>query len=140
MTRIEILQKLAAGEITVEDATRLLQEVSAEPAAETPTEAQPEASAEAGAESADEPKSRSAVRPRWLRIRVSNSVTKREYVKINIPFGLFNAGHWMGRHFWHHRWDDNWDRIMDAIDRGEVGTLLEVEDDSGGDRVHIFVE
>lgn len=140
MTRIEILQKLSAGEITVEEATRLLQEASAEPVAESTDEGQAEAQADAKSEAPSDEQSPHTVKPRWLRIRVSNSVTKRDYVKINIPFGFINAGRWMGRHFWHHRWAENWDRMMDAIDRGEIGTLVEVEDDAGGDRVHIFVE
>jgi hypothetical protein len=140
MTRIEILQKLSAGEITVEEATRLLQETNAEPAAESTGEGQAEAQADARPEAPSDEQTRHAVKPRWLRIRVSNSVTKHDYVKINIPFGFINAGRWMGHHFWGRAWADSWNRLMDAVDRGEIGTLVEVEDDAGGDRVHIYVE
>ncbi len=140
MTRIEILQKLSAGEITVEEATRLLQEASAEPAADSTAAAQADAQADAKPETPPDEQSRQAVKPRWLRIRVSNSVTKRDYVKINIPFGFINAGHWMGHYFWGHAWAERWNRLMDAVDRGEIGTLVEVEDEEGGDRVHIYVE
>ncbi len=140
MTRIEILQKLSAGEITVEEATRLLQEASAEPAAEPAAEDQAKAQADASPEAPPDEQSRHAVKPRWLRIRVSNSVTNRDYVKINIPFDFINAGHWMGHHVWGQAWAERWNRLMDAVDRGEIGTLVEVEDDEGGDRVHIYVE
>jgi hypothetical protein len=140
MTRIEILQKLSAGEITVEEATRLLQEASAEPVAESAAEAQAETPADAQPEASSDEQPRHTGKARWLRIRVGNSVTKRDYVKINIPFGFVNAGRWMGHHFWGRAWVDSWNRLLDAVDRGEIGTLVEVEDDSGGERVHIFVE
>jgi hypothetical protein len=140
MTRIEILQKLSAGEITVEEATRLLQEVSAEPVAEAQAETSADAKPEAPSEAPSDEQSRRTSKPRWLRIRVGNSVTKRDYVRINIPFGFINAGRWVGHHFWGRAWADSWNRLLDAVDRGEIGTLVEVEDDSGGERVHIFVE
>lgn len=134
MNRSEILQKLAAGEITVDEATRLLREAAApdpDPVADD---------AEAAPETFEKPKNAHSGKPRWLKIRVGSAANNRDYVKVNIPLGLVNAGMMFGARIAGKSAPDAWNEIMDAIDRGEIGTLVEVEDDKDGERVRIYVE
>lgn len=147
MTRIEILQKLAAGEITVDEATRLLQEAAeAAPAAEAQADETPRRNAQ-NAEPAAEPvaekrkNGESAKRtPRWLRIRVGRVGSERDHVRVNIPIGLVDAGLRLGAQFGDHKWSRTLSEMLDSIHRGEVDTLVEVEDDHSGERVRIFVD
>jgi hypothetical protein len=71
MNRTEILQKLAAGEITVDEATRLLKE-----AANTPSESEiPEASAEP--EMAETPETEASPNEGNVKVRVSPTGAKK---------------------------------------------------------------
>ncbi|MCC7206073.1 MAG: hypothetical protein IT323_02130 [Anaerolineae bacterium] len=152
MTRIDILQKLAAGEISVDEATRLLQEA----AEAAPAEAQAH-SAQAGEEKpkrdaqdaepdaepvAEKRKNGDSVKrtPRWLRIRVGRVGSERDHVRVNIPIGLVDAGLRLGAQFGDHKWSRTLSEMLDSIHRGEVDTLVEVEDDHSGERVRIFVD
>jgi hypothetical protein len=159
MNRSEILQKLAAGEISVDDATRLLADEprkAAEPdgggGVDAPTQPQPTDSAapQANATGTDAPYSEEpSARParkrkngsiQWLHIEVTDTWRKRDRVRVNVPVGLVRAGIWMGSKFSHHIPTDMWDKMMDAIENDEYGTLVEVDDLESGERVHIYVD
>lgn len=146
MNRIEILQRLAAGEITVDEATRLLQQ-AAEAPAEAPAQEMPAAEQPAGpaATSAPEPperleKRKAGGRARWLRIRVGKVGSEKDHVRINIPLGLVNAGVRLGAHFGNQKWVEAWDEMLESLERGETATLIEVDDERDGDRVRIYVD
>ncbi|MBX3081763.1 MAG: hypothetical protein KF716_09025 [Anaerolineae bacterium] len=164
MNRSEILQKLAAGELSVDEATRLLAEEprkAAEPdggggvdaptppptdsAASQANSPEADAEAESASEEASAPRPAQPSRKRkngihWLHIEVTDSWRKRDRVRVNVPVGLVRAGLWMGSKFSHHIPSDMWDKMMDAIENDEVGTLVEVDDLESGERVHIYVD
>lgn len=152
MSRIEILHKLAAGEISVDEATRLLQEANdSAPAAEAqandaPPQEEPEkpkreASAEAGPEKRKNGEREQARgNARWLKIRVGRVGAERDHVRVNIPIGLVDVGLRLGAQFGDHKWSRTLSEMLDSIHRGDVDTLVEVEDDESGERVRIFVE
>lgn len=147
MNRAEILQRLAKGEITVDEATRLLQGESGgsdtpptqPPPAEEPSRAEestpPRMETETKGQSQEDDK---ATKWRWLKIRVGKG--ERDVVKINIPLGWVSAGMHLGTRFMDHKERDAWQKWFEAVNRGEITTLLEVEDDNDGDRVRIYVE
>jgi hypothetical protein len=146
MNRIEILQRLAAGEITVDEATRLLQQAAEAPAEasaqEMPATEQP---AEPAAPSATEQperleKRKAGDRARWLRIRVGKAGSDKDHVRINIPLGLVNAGVRLGAHFGNQKWVEAWDEMLESLERGETATLIEVDDERDGERVRIYVD
>lgn len=144
MSRLEILQKLAAGEITVDEATRLLQETAeAAPAAQAQEEKPKREEQAQEAEPAPE-KRKNGERPkgnaRWLRIRVGRVGSERDHVRVNIPIGLVDAGLRLGAHFGDHKWSQTLSDMLESIHRGEIDTLVEVEDDNSGERVRIFVD
>lgn len=146
MTRIEILQKLAAGELTVDEATRLLQDAS-ESASETEAqeekpkrEAHSQDHTDAPAAEKRKHDERAKGGARWLRIRVGRVGSERDHVRVNIPIGLVDVGLRLGAQFGDHKWSRTLSEMLESIHRGEVDTLVEVEDDNSGERVRIFVD
>jgi hypothetical protein len=154
MNRSEILQKLSAGEITVDEATRLLEGLKSQPEAEPPQDSQARESRETGSvppPAAPEPPlpplppvppappmPKSGTQPKWLHVRVSDVDSDKDRVRINIPIGVFRASKWFGGRFSHKF--GMWDEVIDALDNGETGTLVEVEDIESGERVQIYVD
>jgi polyhydroxyalkanoate synthesis regulator phasin len=151
MDRMEILRKVAAGEITVDEAEKLLQEVSSQPKAE----AEPEA-ANPGSESREGPAQDKAKRSetssesrtdlRWLHVRVHDLETDRDQVKVNVPIGLIWPGFWFGsrcgwgwRSGWMRHWSW-WDEVEEALESGKTGTLVDVEDDEHRKHVTVYVD
>jgi hypothetical protein len=149
MKRNEILEKLAASEISVDEATRLLQEASADSAPEASTETPGAGETEAPRSEAtsDEPAKRGDPRwqnqkrkPRWLHVHVSNMQTQRDMVRVNIPIALVNAGLRLGSYFTDRIAPGAWDQVLESLDTGELNTLVEVEDVDSGEHVHIYVD
>ncbi len=139
MERSEILQKLAAGAIGVDEAEQLLRESRAEPEAAAEHEALDREEAEPEAQETPDPKSEGAKdRPRWLHVHVSDAESRRERIRINIPIGVVQAGLRFGSRLGCGLTGDMWEDVMDALRHDEQGTLVEVEEH--GERVHIFVD
>jgi hypothetical protein len=117
--RTRILQMVSEGKITAEDGVKLLNALrGARGGAERPREGS----------------------PRWVRIRVSDMVTGRTRVNVNLPFGLVTAATKLGARFSPHTEDLDWEELITAIKEGASGKIVDVEDDEGGEKVEIFVE
>jgi hypothetical protein len=78
--------------------------------------------------------------PRWFRVRVTDTISGRNKVNVNIPVGLVNVGLRMGARFAPDVEGVNYEEIMDAIRSGQQGKIIDVEDEESGERVEIFVE
>jgi hypothetical protein len=87
----------------------------------------------------DQPRA-SSDRASWFRVRVTDLATGRAKVNVNLPFGLVRAGVKIGKKFAPEMEDVDWDEIMDAINEGASGKLVDVEDIEGGEKVEIFVD
>ncbi len=128
MTRKEILEKLAAGEIDISRATEMLN--TAQESVEPPAVSAP-------APAPSESKSGH----RWLKIHVSNLETGKNRVRVNVPLGLVNLGLKIGSRFTDEVDDGVMHDVLDALKNKEItGTLVEVEDEDDNERVHIFIE
>ena len=79
-------------------------------------------------------------RGRWLRIRVTNLTTQAPKVNVNLPLGLVSAGLRLGQRYAPELNGVDWDRLLDEIQRGANGKLVEVEDQDDNERVEIFVD
>jgi hypothetical protein len=79
-------------------------------------------------------------RGRWLRIRVTNLATQAPKVNVNLPLGLVSAGLRLGQRYAPELNGINWDELLEEIQRGANGKLVEVEDQEDGERVEIFVD
>lgn len=119
--RMEILKMIQSGQISAEEgATLLAALVEREEPRPRP-----------------EPAARRQ-QPRRLRIRVSDLETGRHKVNINLPWNLINVGMHMGARFAPEEID--LEEVMQALQAGTEGKIVDVEDAQDKERVEIFVE
>jgi hypothetical protein len=81
-----------------------------------------------------------ASNPRWFRVRVTDTVSGRHKVNVNIPMGLVNVGIKMGARFAPEVEGVDYNELMEAIRSGQQGKILDITDEEDGERVEIFVE
>ena len=153
--RLEILDLLSRGKITIEDAARLLDESGADPVkkpipvddAET---AVAPATLKVDVEEADAyiavdelppvPAGGSGKPPRWLRIRVAELDTGKNKVTVNIPFGMVKFGMGMARVFSPKSQDIDFDSLGDFVQAAVPGMLVDVQDEEDNEHVRIYLE
>ena len=116
--RMQILRMLEAGQITAQEAAKLLE------ALEASTRGQAERSEGAN----------------WFRVRVTDTRTGRAKVNVNIPMGLVNLGLKIGARFAPDVEDLDFEEVIETIRSGVQGRVVDVEDEEEGERVEIFVE
>jgi hypothetical protein len=121
--RMEILQKIETGEVSVQDALGMMSPV----ATPAPIPSTPQQS-----ETADS--------QRWLRVRVTNMSTGKRKVSVNVPLGLMKWGLALGSRYAPELNDVDWNEIVTELDRHADGFLVEVEDDEDNERVEVFIE
>jgi hypothetical protein len=118
--RSRILQMVSEGKISAEDGVKLLNALR---------------SGRSGA-----PHRTSESSPRWIRVRVTDMVTGRTRVNVNLPFSLVTAATKLGARFSPQTEDLDWEELIAAIKEGASGKIVDVEDDEGGEKVEVFVE
>jgi hypothetical protein len=119
--RMEILKMVQSGQISAEEGATLLNTLKED---EEPRLGQ-------------EPVARTQ-QPRRLRIRVSDLETGRNKVNIDLPWNLINVGMHMGARFTPEGID--LEEVMQALQAGTEGKIVDVEDAEDNERVEIFVE
>jgi hypothetical protein len=115
--RLKILEMIREGKISAEEGARLLQAL------------------QTGAKKAEGGRD-----PRWLRIRVTDVKTGQTKVNVNIPMSLVNVGIKMGARFAPTGANFNYDEVMSAIRNGATGKIVDLEDQTEGERVEIWSE
>jgi hypothetical protein len=118
--RLRILKMIENKQITAAEGAKLLEALRAAPGAE-PRRDQPG-------------------RPRWLRVRVTDTATGKLKVNVNIPVGLVDVGLKMGARFAPDMAGMDLNAVQTAIKEGLQGKIMEVEDEQDNERVEIFVE
>lgn len=165
--RAEILDRLAAGQISATEALRLLEQ----PAVPLPVEAfKEEVKLETAAEEipveelkAQQPKvevlkvdlsDESAPykkgsngdaaagngKPRWLKIRVVNRATGNQKVNVTLPIGLVSFGLGIARHFGADTGGMGTDELLTLLKSEQRGMLVEVNDEEDDEQVLIYLE
>ena len=79
-------------------------------------------------------------RERWFRVRVSDTVTGKNKATVNIPFGLMDWGLKIGSHFAPEVSDIDTDGLMEALQSGSGGKIVDVLDEECGEHVEIYVD
>lgn len=116
--RMRILQLLSEGKINAEEANRLL-----------------------GALNQSNPKAPPRTRqPRQLRVRITDIESGRSKVSVNIPMGLVNIGLKMGARFIPSDSDIDIESLRVAIENGQFGKLVELDDPDTGERVEVWLD
>ena len=77
---------------------------------------------------------------RWLHIRVSDLDTGRPKVNVNVPFELVKVGLQNGSRFAPDIEDLDMDEFVAELQSGVPGSLIEVEDEEGGEQVEIYLD
>lgn len=112
--RMTILRMVEQGKISAEDGARLLAALGDRQAAESKPRAAFDTS-------------------RHLQVRVTDLMTNRQKVNVNIPVGLFQlAWRWLPESA-----QTQMDQLQNAIDSGASGRLIDVTDQESGVRVEI---
>jgi polyhydroxyalkanoate synthesis regulator phasin len=119
--RMEILKMVQSGQVSAEEGARLLEALKEQ------TQPRPEPT----------PTDRTR-QPRRLRVRVSDLETGRSKVNIDLPWNLINVGMHMGARFAPEEID--LEEVMQALQAGTEGKIVDVEDAEDKERVEIFVE
>lgn len=113
--RDRILRMIEAGQVSAEEASRLLDALAAEQRV------------------ADR------VRARLLRVRVTD-LNGRPKVNVTIPVGLINVGLRLGARLGPQLSDTALRELLRSIERGATGRLFEWQDLEEGERIEIFVD
>ena len=78
-------------------------------------------------------------RSRWVRIRVTDVNEDKVRVNLTLPVGLVRAGLRAGGSIAGVEGLDT-AGLEDMLNRGEIGHLLDLQDEEDGERIEIFVE
>jgi hypothetical protein len=136
--RMRILEMLEQGKITATEAADLLRAIDGDRAngAEGPGRRERGERPVAGAEG----------KPRWFRVRVTDTATGKAKANVSIPYNFINVGlrfapgdmlfgkRGMGRG------PQGMDEMMEALRQGRRGTIYDVTDERERQRIEIIVE
>jgi hypothetical protein len=127
--RLQILKMVAEGKISAEDAAQLLEalEEGDKPSngRTEPTPPDPQVLGRA---------------PRWLRVRVTDSDTGRSRVNVRLPISMVKIGLKMGTRFSPEIEGLDTNELVRLIEAGEIGQIVDVQDDKDGEHVEVFLE
>jgi hypothetical protein len=141
--RLKLLEKVAAGELSVGDAADLLN--AARTATDAPTPPPAEEAAPKAMKIKIEDETPSATpgngkTARWLRVRVNDLKTGEPRVSVNIPVRLMKFGMRIGSRFAPELADFDVDELTGMMGDMESGLLVDVRDEKDGEHVQIFVD
>lgn len=133
--RMKILTMLQEGKITAEEAAQLLDAINQGSAPAGPRR-------QSGAASAGPAETPGAPgrKPRWLRIRVTDSNSSHPKVNLRLPVSMVGIGLKMGARFAPEIEGVAPDQLMQMIEDGEVGEIVDVYDEEEGEHVEVFLE
>jgi hypothetical protein len=74
---------------------------------------------------------------RWLRVRVTDMITGRAKATVNLPLGLVDAGFNIASKY---APEVAFDELIEAINEGAEGKIIDVYDEEDNEHVEIFIE
>jgi hypothetical protein len=119
--RLKILKMIDEGKITAEEGARLLSTLS-----ESRKTAQRKPTLRGSYGGA-----------RWLKVRVTDTMTGKAKATVNLPLGLVDAGLNIASKY---APDVAFDELVEAINAGAEGKIIDVYDEEDGEHVEIFIE
>ena len=74
-------------------------------------------------------------------MRVTDSSSGKETIRVNLPIGLLNVGLRMGARFVPDIEQElAMEELIEALDQGITGKIVDIVDEEDGQRVEIFIE
>ena len=126
--RLKILKMIEEGKISAEDGAKLLAALSAPPPRNPAGAVSTPAGATVGAPA------------RFLRVRVTDLYTGKTKVNVNLPLSLVNVGMKIGARFAPNLGDEDTAAILEAIRSNAIGKIVDVQDESDGEHVEVFID
>jgi hypothetical protein len=133
--RIKILTMVQEGKITPEQAAQLLEAIGGSAPAPRRAAASPVNDPFAAADMGGLGR-----KPRWLRVRVTDTDSGRPRVNVRLPISMVSVGLKMGSKFAPQIEGLDTDSLMSIIESGEMGQIVDVYDDDDGEHVEVFLE
>jgi hypothetical protein len=118
--RLKILKMIDEGKITAEEGAKLLAALSRS------RKVPPKPSLRSGGGSA-----------RWLRVRITDMASGKPKATVNLPLGLVDAGLNIAAQY---APGVAFDELIEAINAGAEGKIIDVIDEEDNERVEIFIE
>lgn len=136
--RMKILQMVQEGKISPEDAAQLLEaiNVSSAPSNASSTRRASAPFEPLGPEGPLGP----GRKPRFLRVRVTDTDTGRPRVNVRLPISMVSVGLKMGSKFAPQVEGLDANQLMQLIENGEIGPIVDVVDEDDGEHVEVFLE
>ncbi len=118
--RMKILEMIRGGTISADEGTRLLAALQSQAKRQT-----------MGGDVRD---------ARWMRVKVTDLKSGSTKVSVNIPMGLVRVGIKMGARFTPRDTNIDYAGIMDALQNGATGKVVDLENKDENERVEIWVD
>lgn len=126
--RLKILKMIQEGKITAEEGAQLMD------ALDGPKEVKGERSPESS------PAGPAGKNNRWFRVRVTDTDTGKTRVNVRMPLSLVSAGVKMGARFSPEVQGLDMAQLMQFVNSGETGQVVDVYDNDDGEHVEVFIE
>ncbi|GAP09069.1 hypothetical protein BECAL_00208 [Bellilinea caldifistulae] len=131
--RLKILKLIEENKITPEEGIRLLQALeksSATPEKKGPLPPPPP----------PPPGEAIRPRPRWLRVRITDLRSGKVRVNIRLPVTVLNTGMKLGARFSPEIGEVEMGQIMEAIQSGEIGQIVDIYDEEDQEHIEVGLE
>ena len=120
--RMRILRMIQEGKITAEEGARLISALQESRKSDSRSSTAPQRSSS------------------WLRIRVTDVLTGRAKVNVNLPLGLIDAGLKIGAQYAPQLEGFDVENLVSQVKAGALGKIIDVIDEEDGEHVEIFIE
>lgn len=124
--RMRILKLIQEGKITAEEGAKLLAALSS--------------SAGKTRKPRPVPATSSGKQARWFRVRVTDMASGKTKTSVNIPLGLMEWGLQIGAQYAPDLGGLDTEQLMEMLQSGAMGKIVDVIDEEDGEHVEIFIE
>ncbi len=76
----------------------------------------------------------------WLRVRVTDTISGKTKVNVNLPLGLMDAGLRIGAQYAPELQGMDLAQLINEVKSGASGKIIDVVDEEDGEHVEIFIE
>lgn len=128
-SRMEILELLAKGKISANEAADLLSKPAETDTVVPAKVITPEPTLKAASD---------GQKPSWLHVRVRDMASGRNKVTVNVPLGFVKLGLKIGGRLAPELHELNWHDVEDMM--MQPGVLVDVENEEGGEHVQVFID
>lgn len=123
--RMRILKLIQEGKITADEGAKLLAALSS---ADKPKKSRPT------------PMTSSGKQARWFRVRVTDMRSGKTKTSVNIPLGLMEWGLQIGAQYAPDLGGLDSEQLVEMLQSGAMGKIVDVIDEEDGEHVEIFIE